>query len=103
MRENSALRSAPFPNLGCFERPAAFQATGFVARRDESAKRAYSLCGKIAIVRFHSQEFPQRSGQESTQTTNTDKKWMRDCDHDGTPLLLTIPIVPRRGRQFCAT
>ena len=69
--------------LSCFERSAALKATRFVARRDQSTKRAHSLRGEVAIVGFHLQELPQRSGEEGAQTcegwreTNAGKTWLK--------------------------
>jgi hypothetical protein len=64
--------------LNCF---ATLQATCFVARRDESAKRAHSLRGEVAIVRFHPKQFSQRSSNESTQVTNTDDELVQRSIH----------------------
>src|SRR5271165_6386241 len=56
--------------LGGFERLAAFQATGFVARGDEFTKWANPLGREIAISRGYSQRLSQRRRQKGAQTAN---------------------------------
>jgi hypothetical protein len=74
VRTTSTLLRHP---LGRSERPAAFQATTFMARRDESTEGAHSLRGKVAVVRFHLEKLPQRSSQEGERTAKAGEKRMR--------------------------
>jgi hypothetical protein len=75
------VSSAALPLSSCSEGLAALQATGLVARRNESAKWAHPLGREVAVVWFHSQKLPERSCEEGTQAANTSKKWMRDRSH----------------------
>jgi len=72
----------PTDRLSWLERLAALQATGSVARGDESTKRAHPLGREIAVAWFHADRLPQRRSQESAQTTDAAKKGLREGSHD---------------------
>lgn len=83
--EPRAVYAMPFRGpTGClsgFERLAALQATGSVARGDESTKRAHALGREIAVAWFHADRLPQRRSQESAQTADAAKKGLREGSH----------------------
>ena len=74
-----------YSSLGWFKGLATLQAACFVARRDESTKRAHPLRREIAVVCFHSKDLPQRSSHKSTHAANTDNKRVKDGIHNSTP------------------
>jgi hypothetical protein len=80
-----AVYAMPFRGAtGClsgFERLAALQATGSVARGDESTKRAHPLGREIPVAWFHADRLPQRRSQESAQTADAAKKGLREGSH----------------------
>jgi hypothetical protein len=64
-----------------FERLAAFQATGSVARRDEPTKWAHALGREIADPRFHAQPLSQRRCHKGTQAAHNAKEPLRVGSH----------------------